>query len=62
MDEMAEGISRYLMQHTVSIPLFTRMCGTREKEGKTIMRKAGLCTYDDLAETVKLAVDAAGME
>jgi succinyl-CoA synthetase beta subunit len=61
MDEMAEGISRYLTRHAVSIPVFTRMCGTREEEGKAIMGKAGLLTYSDLAETVKLAVDAAGI-
>lgn len=63
MDEMAEGIVRYLGDHPVSIPLVVRLCGTMEEEGKTIMKEAGLPVYDDLRTAVADAVRfAAGGE
>ena len=63
MDEMAEGITAYLRDHSVSIPLVVRMCGTMEEEGKTIMKEAGLPVYDDLRTAVADAVRfAAGGE
>ena len=63
MDEMAEGIVRYLREHPVSIPLVVRLCGTMEEEGKTIMKEAGLPVYDDLRTAVADAVRfAAGGE
>ncbi len=63
MDEMAEGITAYLRDHSVSIPLVVRLCGTMEEEGKTIMKEAGLPVYDDLRTAVADAVRfAAGGE
>jgi succinyl-CoA synthetase beta subunit len=63
MDEMAEGITSYLRDHSVSIPLVVRLCGTMEEEGKTIMKEAGLPVYDDLRTAVADAVRfAAGGE
>lgn len=59
MDQMAEGIIRYMKEHDVKIPVFTRMCGTYEEEGKAMMAEAGLSTYYNLMETVKDAVEAA---
>lgn len=56
MDEMAEGIVRYLEEHPTSVPLVVRLCGTMEEEGKTIMRRAGLAVYDDLRTAVSDAV------
>jgi len=53
MDNMARGITRYVAEHGVTIPIFTRMCGTMEEEGIRIMREAGLDTYYDLTETAK---------
>ncbi len=55
---MANGITGYLRDHNVSIPIFTRMCGTKEEEGKRIMREAGLETFDDLTDTVAKVVAA----
>ncbi len=60
MDDMAEGITRYLLDHKVNVPVFTRMCGTKEEEGFAIMKRHGLETYGDLMETVALSVAAAG--
>jgi succinyl-CoA synthetase beta subunit len=63
MDDMAEGIVRYLGEHPASIPLVVRLCGTMEEEGKTIMKEAGLPVYDDLRTAVADAVRfAAGGE
>jgi succinyl-CoA synthetase beta subunit len=55
MDEMAEGIIRYQEEQGLDMPIIVRMCGTMEEEGKAMMAKANLPTYDDLL----LAVDAA---
>lgn len=53
MDNMARGITRYVAEHQVTIPIFTRMCGTMEEEGLRIMQEAGLPTYSDLTQTVR---------
>ncbi len=58
MDNMARGIVRYISEHKVSVPIFTRMCGTMEEEGIRIMTEAGVPTYYDLTETVRLATTA----
>ncbi len=33
MDDMADGITRYLRENRIDVPVFTRMCGTMEEEG-----------------------------
>lgn len=58
MDNMARGITRYIREHQVSIPVFTRMCGTMEEEGVRIMEDAGLKTYYDLTQTALELRDA----
>lgn len=50
MDNMARGIIRYLSEHEVNIPIYTRMCGTMEEEGLRLMAEAGLKTYYDLTD------------
>jgi len=57
MDEMAEGIVRFVSDHTLEIPLIVRLCGTMEEEGRKIMLNAGLPVYDDLEEAVAAAVE-----
>lgn len=59
MDEMAEGIIRYKNDHGLSVPLFVRLCGTMETEGKKMMIDSGLPVFDDLEEAVEKAVMAA---
>ena len=56
MDEMAEGIVRFVSDRDLKIPLIVRLCGTMEAEGKKIMESAGLPFYDDLEEAVDAAV------
>ncbi|HOR86437.1 MAG TPA: succinate--CoA ligase subunit beta [Bacillota bacterium] len=58
MDDMANGITGYIKDHKLDIPIFTRMCGTMEEEGKRIMAEAGLATYYDLTETVNQCIKA----
>ncbi len=60
MDDMANGITRYMQEHKINVPIFTRMCGTMEEEGLAIMKEHGLPTYLDLVETVTLSVAASG--
>lgn len=59
MDDMANGITRYLREHPLGIPLVTRMCGTMEEEGLRIMRDAGLYTCSNLMEAVEKAAASA---
>jgi succinyl-CoA synthetase beta subunit len=56
MDEMAEGIIRYLSTHSISLPVIIRMCGTQEEVGKELLSQINVPTFDDLIEAVKHAV------
>lgn len=56
MDDMANGITKYMREHNINLPIFCRMCGTMEEEGIRIMEEAGLKTYRDLTEAVELSV------
>jgi succinyl-CoA synthetase beta subunit len=60
MDEMAEGIVRYLEQHEAAVPLVVRMCGTQEEVGKATLRRVGIEPFDDLLEAVRCVVELAG--
>jgi succinyl-CoA synthetase beta subunit len=56
MDEMAEGIVRFVSERAPKIPIIVRLCGTMEKEGEKIMKDANLPVYDDLEAAVAAAV------
>ncbi len=53
MDNMALGITKYVKEHDVKIPVYTRMCGTMEEEGLKTMKEAGMPACGVLADTVK---------
>ena len=53
MDNMALGITKYVREHQVKIPIYTRMCGTMEEIGLKTMKEAGMNTYNNLTQTVK---------
>ena len=59
MDDVADGIVRYLEQHRRAVPLVIRMCGTQEKVGKEKLRAVGIEAFEDLEETVRAAVKLA---
>jgi len=58
MDEMATGIVRYLEENKSAVPIVVRMCGTKADVGIPMLRDAGVETYEDLAETVKIALES----
>ena len=53
MDNMALGITKYVKEHQINIPIYTRMCGTMEEVGLKTMEEAGMNTYSILTQTVK---------
>jgi len=59
MDEMAEGVVQYLKENDQSVPIVIRMCGTKAEVGIPLLREAGVDTYEDLATTVRNAVEEA---
>jgi succinyl-CoA synthetase beta subunit len=59
MDEMAEGVVQYLKENDQSVPIVIRMCGTKAEVGIPLLREAGVDTYEDLAKTVRTAVEKA---
>lgn len=56
MDEMGEGVARYVRKHGDSVPIVVRMCGTREAEGKASLKSVGIEAFDDMASAVRFAV------
>jgi succinyl-CoA synthetase beta subunit len=56
MDDMAEGIIKFTKEFKKDIPIFIRMCGTKEEIGKQLMRNENIPVYDSLNEAVEEAV------
>jgi len=56
MDEIAEGLVAYYHEHALRVPLVVRMAGTREEEGRAILRAIGVEALYDLAAAVSEAV------
>jgi succinyl-CoA synthetase beta subunit len=59
MDEMAKGIVKFKKEFKKDIPIFIRMCGTKEEIGKQLMRNENIPVYDSLNEAVEEAVKKA---
>jgi len=59
MDDMAEGIVKFKKELNKDIPIFIRMCGTKEEIGKELMKKANIPVYDSLNVAVEKAVKKA---
>jgi succinyl-CoA synthetase beta subunit len=59
-DDIAKGILKSKEEMELSVPLVIRLIGTNEKEGRALLKNAGIDAYDDLTEAVKRAVEAAG--
>ena len=59
-DYTAEGIVRAREELGVNKPIVVRMMGTKEEEGKTILKKNGIETLDSMEEAAELAVKLAG--
>lgn len=59
-DHTAEGIVAARRELGVSKPIVVRMMGTKEAEGKAILREAGIETLDSMEEAADIAVRLAG--
>lgn len=55
-DEVATAILAWKKKNRVRIPLVVRMIGTNEEEGKKMLEKAGIKTYDSMQDAAKLIV------
>jgi succinyl-CoA synthetase beta subunit len=63
MDEMAAGINAYLSKRpidTLKPILIVRMSGTLEQEGRAMLKKRGISSYDNIYDAVQTAVKLAG--
>ena len=59
MDEMAEGITRFLNEKGTSVPIVVRMTGTMEDVGREILRRAGISAYDNIYDAVEKIMELA---
>jgi succinyl-CoA synthetase beta subunit len=64
MNEMSDGIMRFINKLKVSnSPLITRiivrMSGTLEKEGREILKKAGMNAYDNIYDAIEKSIKTA---
>ena len=59
-DDIANGLLMAREMIDINVPMVIRLVGTNQEEGRAILAGAGLEAGDDLDETVKAAVAAAG--
>ena len=59
MDEMAEGITKFLNEKRTSVPLVVRMTGTMEDVGREMLKKAGISSYDNIYDAVEKIMELA---
>ena len=55
-DDIANGILEALKQIDISLPMVIRLIGTNDEQGRAILTKAGLETFEDLSEAVERVV------
>ena len=56
-DSLSMGINRYLKKFPLDIPIVVRMVGNKEKEGRKILRDAGIDPVSNLEDAVKKVVE-----
>jgi len=56
-NEVARGIVTAMKNLNVKIPVVIRLCGTNEKEGKAILKKAGFTTVDTMLKGASKIVE-----
>ena len=59
-DDIANGILAALKQIDIKLPMVIRLIGTNDEEGRTILKEAGLESYEALGDAVDKVVKAAG--
>ncbi|MDH5266059.1 MAG: ADP-forming succinate--CoA ligase subunit beta [Candidatus Bathyarchaeota archaeon] len=60
MDEMAEGIAKFIEEKKTTIPIVVRLTGTSEEEGRRILKNTGINSFDDMYDSIGKAVKLAG--
>lgn len=60
MDEMAEGIAKFIDEKKAEIPIVVRLAGTLEEEGRRILKKVGIDSFDDMYDSIRKAMKLAG--
>jgi succinyl-CoA synthetase beta subunit len=55
-DDIANGILEALKQIDISLPMVIRLIGTNDEQGRAILTRAGLKTFQDLSEAVERVV------
>lgn len=58
-DDLAMGIKRYLLEHSLTMPLVVRMIGYREEEGKNILREINVEAIRSLEDSVQKVIQIA---
>ena len=58
-DEIAKGIRNILRRDGFQKPLVIRLVGTREAEGRQVLRKAGISVLESMENAVKRVVELA---
>jgi succinyl-CoA synthetase beta subunit len=56
-DDIAKGILQAKREMHLSIPLVIRLIGTNEKEGRALLKEAGIEAYEDLSSAVQKVVE-----
>jgi len=59
MDDMAEGIIQFKKELKDNVPIFIRMCGTKEEIGKQLMKDENIPVYNSLIDAAEAAVEEA---
>lgn len=60
MDEMAEGIAKFIEEKKTTIPIVVRLTGTSEEEGRRILKRIGIDSFDNMYDSIGNAVKLAG--
>lgn len=59
MDEMAEGITRFLSEKGTSVPIVVRMTGTMEDVGRETLKRVGISAYGNIYDAVEKIIELA---
>lgn len=62
MDDMADGVIRYLQSGQRRVPMVVRMCGTQEEVGRARLDAVGIDTFDDFLQAARKAVELSRMQ
>jgi succinyl-CoA synthetase beta subunit len=60
MDEMAKGITSYVMKNPSKVPIVVRMSGTMDDEGRSILASSRIQSFDNLYDAAEKAVGLSG--